>query len=148
MRTVICGIGNKMKGDDGVGSAIASELEREIRKDNIMILDCASAPENFTGKVKSFNPDHVVLIDAVKMGRDPGHVEMVESENIKGLLFSTHQTPLKMLIDYIQQQLPSTKISFIGIEPKHTIFGSDMSEEVKAAMDELKTSLTNLLMGL
>jgi len=137
-----------MKGDDGVGSTIATELGKEIKHEDIMILDCASAPENFTGKVSKFNPDHVVIIDAVKMGRDPGYVNRVEPDNIHGLLFSTHQVPLRMLIKYIQKELPNTKISFIGIEPKHTNFGADMSEEVTQAMDELKTSLLGFLKGL
>lgn len=148
MRTVICGIGNKMKGDDAIGSVIANELKKEVRGEHILVMDCGSAPENFTGKIKSFNPNHIVIIDAVKMGRDPGYVNRVEPEDIHGLLFSTHQVPLRMLIKYIQSELPETKVSFIGIEPKHTSFGADMSEEVKQAMEELKTSLLGFLKGL
>ena len=133
-----------MKGDDAIGSIIAGELRGEIRNSDILVIDCGSAPENFTAKIKSFNPDNILIIDAVQMGRDPGHIEEVSPDKIVGLLFSTHQTPLKLLIQYIQKELPGAKVSFIGIEPKHTTFGATMSEEAMDAVEKLKGKLRKM----
>jgi len=147
MKTIICGIGNKMKGDDAVGSIIAGELRSENLSKEVLVLDCGSAPENFTGKIKTFGPEQVIIVDAVKMGREPGTVKKINPDNLQELLFSTHQASLRLLIGYIKKELPKTKMSFIGIEPKHTMFGENMSEEVMQALEEVKLNITKSLKG-
>ena len=87
---VILGIGNDIRGDDGLGPYIIEELSRkkeEIQEnsdiDSIFDLNClflingGSVPENFTSKIKSYDPSHIILIDASLMNKEPGDIEIV-----------------------------------------------------------------------
>lgn len=38
MRTLIIGIGNLLRGDDGLGCDVASELSSELRRDDVQVL--------------------------------------------------------------------------------------------------------------
>jgi hydrogenase 3 maturation protease len=66
-KTLILGIGNSMKQDDGVGPTVISKLKikNEKLKMNVKLLDGGMAPENYTGKIKQLKPDTLIIIDAV-----------------------------------------------------------------------------------
>ena len=64
-RIVICGIGNDIRGDDAFGVIVAERLKGMIEDPNVLIINCGEVPENYTGKIKDFEPDLVVFVDAV-----------------------------------------------------------------------------------
>ena len=61
-KLVIMGVGNEMKGDDGVGIYIVKEIAKRFGKysndaiikinENIILLNCGTVPENFTDVLK------------------------------------------------------------------------------------------------
>ena len=54
---VIMGIGNELKTDDGLGPYIINYLTPKLKnKNNVTLINAGSAPENFTGKIKTLNP--------------------------------------------------------------------------------------------
>jgi len=144
MRIVVCGVGNKMKGDDGIGPAVIEGLKTEMEKGNIdseevMLLDCGTAPENFLGKITWFDPERVVIIDAVHMEKEPGTVDIIKTGKIIGDRVSTHNLPLSMFIKYLRDMFrKSLNIVFIGAQPDGTGFDSGLTESGKRAVDEIK----------
>lgn len=131
MNYLIMCIGNRDGGDDAIGPYVADKLKKE--QADIVVLDCGVTPENYTSVVKQQNPQHLIIIDAVDMGLEPGEMRVVSKEKIGRMHISTHGIPISVLIDYLEQCIG--KISFIGIQPK-TMSGS-MTDIVKKSGDKL-----------
>lgn len=69
MRTLIIGIGNDLRGDDGVGWKVAEELSRELRRDDVQVL----ATHQLTPEISELasRADRILFIDAAYSG-EPG----------------------------------------------------------------------------
>ncbi|MBU2565715.1 MAG: hydrogenase maturation peptidase HycI [Candidatus Thermoplasmatota archaeon] len=132
---ILMGIGNVLKGDDGIGCYIAKNLEEK----NWLSLDCGTAPENFTSVIRKNKPEILVIVDAADMGIDAGVFRIVSEEKIENIGISTHNMPLSFLINYLKDS--ANRIIFIGIQPK-TIRDSDkISEKLKKSAEQLKEIL-------
>jgi len=128
-RFVICGIGNRLRGDDAVGPLVIEELAKKQFPETVLLLDCGSVPESYAKKIISFEPDMIVMVDAVQMNRIAGDVAEIPTEKIKGMLATTHKMPITLFIDYLQRSLPEAEVMFIGIQQSSTLFGSEISKE-------------------
>jgi len=150
MRTVVCGIGNKIKGDDGIGPAVIEKLNEEMEEGNIdpeevMLIDCGTAPENFIGKITWFDPDKIVIVDAADTGTEPGTVSVIDRGRIVGDRISTHKLPLTMFISYLKDMFrQSLDIKFIGVQPDGTAMGSPMSQSGERAVEEIKKKILSM----
>jgi len=125
---VMC-IGNREGGDDAVGPYIADKLKDK----NIDVIDCGVIPENYTSKVKEFNPKTLVIIDSADMGLNPGEIRIVPKEKIGVMHISTHGIPISVLIGYLEQYVKN--IIFIGIQPKN--MSGSITQVVKISADKL-----------
>ena len=133
MRTAVCGIGNRIRGDDGIGPEVIDSLRNELEDDNVLLLDCESTPESVLGELQDFAPDKLILVDAVDLGKKPGRIGLVDIHSIKKAAMSTHKLPISMFIDYLQTRM-KFKLLFIGIQPKQTELNRGMSPEVMDAI--------------
>jgi len=144
-RIVICGIGNRARGDDGVGPVVIEELNKTDFGENIMLIDCETAPENFTGMINKFRPKRIVIIDAVDMEEKPGTIKTIDTEKIKGQFFSTHKIPVFLFIQYLKKNLPKSEIIFLGIQPKDAGFNKEISKECMEAVAEIKNMVLKII---
>ncbi len=149
MTIVILGVGNRMRGDDAIGSIIAEEILRLAQNDRqfmchsegadateeshkLIIYDTETTPENFIEKVVGLKPDQLIFVDACNFGCQAGEYKLFEEEEIKEIaygLLSTHTLPLVLTIELIKKQ-HNCKVSLLGIQPKQFNMGSDMSPEI------------------
>ena len=125
---IIC-IGNPDGGDDAVGPYIADKLQDS----NLLVINCGTTPENYTGVVKQHNPKKLVIIDAIDMNLKPGIIRIVPKDKIGVFTVSTHGIPLSVLMNYLEQSVK--KIMLIGIQPQ-TMSG-EISSIVKQSANEL-----------
>lgn len=128
--TVILGIGNMLKGDDGVGPYIISKIG------NIQAIDAGTVPENYIQKIIDSRPDEIIIIDAIDFGGRPGEVRWFTEIDSADISISTHNLPPRLFIDFIKQQT-GAEIKIIAIQPKGLKFNTPLSEEVKKAADTL-----------
>ena len=151
------GIGNELKYDDGVGPYIISELNNLNLKDNVLLINAQTVPENFTGKIRKENPSNIILIDACLMGLNPGDYKIVNEEDFANIGISTHS----MSLSYFVKFLDNDNILFIGIEPKSLelidqdslgVLGADLmdfngklTENIQKSADEIIELLGDLL---
>ncbi|MBN2335773.1 hydrogenase maturation peptidase HycI [Candidatus Bathyarchaeota archaeon] len=142
-RVVLVGIGNPMRGDDGVGVRII-ELLQGSSLDDVMLLNTETVPEAFTGKVEKYKPTHVLLLDAANFGGSPGDTKLIDSERIGGQAISTHSLPLNIFISYIEKSL-GIEVLLLGIQPRSIRFGEDMSDELTAASKRIADTLHRIL---
>ena len=123
------GIGNPLKGDDGLGPFIINEL-KDLENENLLLIDASTAPENFTGKIIKEKPSHLIIIDATLMDEAPGCIKTFEKEDFGEVGVSTHSMSVSFLIRYLEN-FDVSNILFIGIEPESMDFSLELSKDVK-----------------
>jgi hydrogenase 3 maturation protease len=94
---------------------------------------CA-APENLTGEITRFAPSHVLLVDAARLGLDPGEVRMIGADEVTGTSFSTHMLPAPIVFDYLKQSCGCEAL-VVGIQPEQTDVMGPISRPVAKAID-------------
>jgi hydrogenase 3 maturation protease len=128
---ILFGVGNSLRGDDGAGCYIADHL----RAANWMAINCATAPENFTGIVRKLHPELLVIVDAAEMGLSPGAVRRVAPEVIEDVGLGTHMLPLSHLVGYLSGE--AGEILLVGIQPGHVDTCDSLTREVREGADAL-----------
>lgn len=128
---ILMGIGNAHGLNDGVGCLVARSLAFAGWK----ALDCATAPENFTGVVRRERPELLVLVDAADMGLPAGSLRRISRDQIQDVGVGTHMLPLYHLIDYLRPSCGD--IVFVGIQPLLRGVGEEISNPVRAAAERL-----------
>ena len=142
-RLAIVGIGNTLRSDDAAGvlvarTLIASRLFRD--RESVLVMDAGHAPENRTSTLRRFEPDIVLLIDAVDMGESPGSIRWVDMDEIEGMSASTHSLPLSMLARYLNWEL-KCEVTLLGVQPKSNEVGEIVSAEVLQAVNAIVEAL-------
>lgn len=143
-KIALLGVGAELRGDDAVGESIAREVKRKCKKPQVKVFFGATAPENLTGEIKKFHPTHVVIIDAADLKKKPGAIALIEPEDTRGVSFSTHQLPFKILSDYLVNSL-NCKVLIIGIQPELLRFGCGLSAAVSNAARQIREALCAVL---
>lgn len=147
-RVALLCVGSELRGDDIAGILVARELNKSFRRSGrdrrFKIFVSGTAPENWTGEIKRFNPSHLVIIDSADMGEKPGTVKLISPDKISGFSFSTHRLPLKMTAEYLLHFL-ACRITIIGIQPKTLEFGKPPSKEVEKSSRAISSMLKKIL---
>jgi len=141
---VILGIGNDLRGDDGLGPEIIRRISKNLVSEDVTLINGGTVPENFTGSIKKVKPSHIILVDAVDFKKAPGYMKVVEKEKISSYNLSTHAMPISFLINYLEQSTNS-KIILIGIQPKKLDLNENLSIEVEESLLYLKDLFERLL---
>jgi hydrogenase 3 maturation protease len=141
-QTVIIGIGNDLKADDGIGPYIITQLENHTPP-NVELINAHTVPENFITHLIDTKPTFILLIDAALMQAEPGTIQLIDKTNIGGIAFSTHQLPLTFFIEYLENNLTTT-ILVLGIQPLSDEFAQPISKPVQTAADQIITTLTHI----
>jgi hydrogenase 3 maturation protease len=144
-KVVLLAIGSELRGDDAAGILVFDALAK-LKIPRLHALNGATAPENLTGEVKRQNPSHLLIVDAAQLGAPPGTVRLVPVEDIGGYSFSTHALPLKVLVDFLRQDI-SSQVFVVAIQPKDVAFGAPVSPEVKAAASLVAEAIRSALKG-
>ncbi|MBN2019167.1 MAG: hydrogenase 3 maturation endopeptidase HyCI [Sedimentisphaerales bacterium] len=140
--TVIVGIGNVLKGDDGAGPRVCQILKDEISTE---VIDAGSTPENYIAKIVQMLPKKLLIIDAIDFGSPPGTVRIFDIQDLDKFSFSTHCLSPHLFVEVIQSEIDADVI-FIGIQPAHLQFGCGLSKQVAGASaalaDEIKLAIS------
>lgn len=142
-KVVILGVGNPLRGDDGFGPLVVKELEGRVKAH---LINAETSPENFTGIIKSLKPHLILILDALDFGGKPGEIAVVEAERLPEGEPSTHRASLSLLSGYLKEET-GAEVLIIGVQPKATSFGEEMSEEVLETALELSRIFLKVLHG-
>ncbi|UCD03015.1 MAG: hydrogenase maturation peptidase HycI [Candidatus Aenigmatarchaeota archaeon] len=128
---ILLGIGNEIKGDDGVGNAIAREFSAPGWKS----IPCETVPENFTAVVKREKPELLVMVDATDMGLEPGEMRLISKDRLNTESHGTHSLPLRHFVTHLGNH--AKRIIFMGIQPKNLDIAEGLSPEVTKAKERV-----------
>lgn len=141
VRVAVLGIGNELSGDDAVGVVIARELRQRLDpRADCLVLEAATAPENFTGTLRRFRPDLVLLVDAAHLSDEPGTISWLDWQETDGVSGSTHTLPPSVLAQFLVKEL-ACRLALLVVQPAHLEFGQPLSPAVRRAAGEVVAEL-------
>jgi hydrogenase 3 maturation protease len=144
-RVAVLGIGNDLSGDDAVGVIVAREVAARVgRRSDCLVLDAGTAPENFTGPLRQFRPDFVLLVDAAQLSEEPGTVAWLDWRQTDGLSASTHTLPASVLAQFLVREL-ACRLALLVVQPTQLEFGRPLSAAVRCAADQVVDRLAEVL---
>jgi hydrogenase 3 maturation protease len=145
VRVAVLGIGHELYGDDAVGMRVAGHLSRLAEgQANLLAVQGGSAPENFTGTLRCFAPDLVLMVDAALMGLEAGGTGWLNWREADGFSASTHTLPLHILASYLTAEL-GCEVALLGIQPAQTEVGARLSPAVRRTAENVAKSIGELL---
>lgn len=142
---VIIGVGNLLRGDDGVGVELAKILRQLLKSERVKVLIIEDRVDLIPRALKNMNPGLILFLDAADFGGRSGEIRLMKLEDALGKAVSTHELPLNLLLKVAEISAPAY---VLGIQVETLEFGRGISPAVKAAADEAASLLLNLLMGL
>ncbi len=132
----VVGVGNRLRGDDGVGPALVDAL---AGLEQVHRFDVGSTPENFILPVARLTPGRILVVDACDFGGRPGEFRLFDRAQIEQLaygLLSTHTLPLSLTVEMLAHQT-GAEVSLLGVQPAGIEFGTGLSEPVRDALPAL-----------
>jgi len=133
-KTVIVGIGNSLRGDDGFGPALIEEIQGKV---GCICIDAGSAPEKFLGVIVKEEPDTILLVDAADLDLEPGQYRILEPVDIVKCGLTTHDMSSRMLIEFLENQTKAN-ILMLGVQLQHLSLGEAMSQCLTETLDEIQ----------
>ena len=130
MKYLVVGIGNRTGGDDAVGLYVIDKL-KQLKCNDIDVLDVGIYPENYTDVMKKKQSDVLILVDAVDMGLKAGEFRRVLRHQIGEMHVSTHGIPLSVLMKYLETYIQH--VILIGIQPER--LQGKMSKVIQKSAD-------------
>jgi len=140
-KTVIVGIGNILKGDDGAGPLICQQLKKA--KISAELIDAGTVPENYIQPIIKKAPQNLIVIDAIDFGDEPGSIKIFKPEQLDSIVISTHSLSPGLFVDLVCNNV-SVDVYFIGIQPAQIMLGQPVSQKVKLAVQQLSEVLTEI----
>jgi len=140
-KVAVIGVGNRMRGDDGVGSVIAERLQ-ELARGNLLVIDAETVPENYLGVLLDSKPEVVLFVDAVDFGGEVGEWALVPISMLGDKVPTTHTVSLKLLGQVLESN--GIECLLLAVQPKQIGFGAPMSEEVASTAERIVQMLAQV----
>lgn len=139
MRYLI-GIGNYSKGDDGIGLRIVEKIAENGLNKDFEVIDIADDGYKLLNYFV-VGTDRIVLVDAVRMGLEPGAVRVFSADAVTSTKLlagmSTHEGDVLRVIQMGRDLgLPIPPTTIVGIEPQRMELIMELSEALAARFNE------------
>ena len=145
LKTLICGLGSKLQGDDGLGPFVIEEMEKNGSPEGVDIADYGIS--GFKCALTLAHYERVIFVDAIDMpGHEPGtlHHLHIPREKLGGLPtlgevgISMHETDLpRILATAVALGIAPAEIVIIGAQPADTSVKLGLSPKVEQAVPEI-----------
>jgi hydrogenase maturation protease len=142
--TLICGFGNMLRRDDGLGAYVIDQLAERELPDYITLRDFGTS--SFRAALEIGDYDRVIVIDAIRAGGKPGTLyrtvldyENMASSNLPdSFTISLHEVGLEKALATASftGRFPK-EVVILGCEPDDVSFGLTQSKIVKRKVKRL-----------
>lgn len=139
---VFVGIGNPLRGDDGIGVMIAAKLREVLRHERVKILVVEERVDLLPKELRSLKPAMLMFFDAADFGGKPGEIRLMSLRESAGKAISTHEIPLELMVKVSGVSSPTY---LLGVQVRSLEFGEGMSSPVKASGEKIVRVLQEIL---
>jgi len=138
-KTVVIGLGNLYMKDDGLGIRVAEALKEKDLGENVSIQEYPEMDFTLIGKLQG--AARVIVVDAVRGGKEPGTVSMYAYTPRKDALSelpNLHSLKLGDVLDLaMNSEILTCPVVIVGVEPKDDSLGVGLSPEVESALPKV-----------
>jgi hydrogenase maturation protease len=145
-RLAVIGLGNPLRGDDGVGSRLVEELTRRGLPEGVTALDGGTGGLDLLHMLEGCAWQRAVIVDAADVGRKPGQFVRFTPDQARLVQtadnFSLHHAGLSevlALANALGQTLPDLVI--FGVQPAQIGWGEGLSQAVETALPALTDAI-------
>lgn len=135
--TLILGIGNILRKDDGVGIHIINKLNETKLPEGTRLLDGGTAGLDLLTYLEGI--DRLIIVDALLTEGNPGDINVFSADELKGNRnsFSGHSHDIIDLIDLTEALWKRPETIIVGIIPKDCeSYEIGLSKEVGDSVDK------------
>jgi len=143
---VFLGVGNPLRGDDGIGVKITRDLKALLEKHGsrkrikpIIVEDRVDLIPKF---LKGLNPDLIIIFDAMDFGGEVGEIRLASLPEADKTI-STHNIPLDLMLKLAEITAP---VYVLGIQISSIEFGKPINPRVLKACEEVIRFLSEELL--
>ena len=146
--TLVLGLGNPLRQDDGVGARVVAELERRGLPEGVAALDGGTAGLGLLSTIEGWR--RVIVVDAADLARLPGEFVRFRPEDVvlKGVsessgrsgarLVSLHTAGLAEVLALAKRLgHPLPEMVVFGVQPAEIGWGEGLSQAVEEAVPRL-----------
>ena len=141
---LVVGVGNPLRGDDGVGVAVVQNLARLALPEDVQIVDGGTLGLGLVNLIEGVR--RVLLVDAADLGREPGeHMcwRLAEARlpGEDGHL-SVHSAGVRdaLLLAQALDCLPEDVV-IVGVQPANLEWNTGLSPRVQAALPQITQAI-------
>jgi len=144
----VVGIGNNLLQDDGAGIHALRHYESHHPSQDVECLDAGTVGLAMMDRLS--NLDGLVAVDAMRLGKPPGTITVLQGEDMDAHLRnhhgSVHELGLSDILDALRlcDDLPSNR-ALVGIEPEGMDWGTEPTEKVAAAIPDAAKHIRDLV---
>ena len=145
----VIGIGNNLLQDDGVGVHALRHYEEHHSDPEVSCLDAGTVGLALMDRLSNLNG--LVAVDAMRLGKPPGTVTVLEGEDMDRHLRnhhgSVHELGLSDILDALRLcgDLPPNR-ALVGIEPQQMDWGTEPTQKVAAAIPSATARIRDLVL--
>lgn len=137
MKIAILGIGNLLLKDEGFGVHFIKRIDKKKLPPNVDVIEGAVLGLQIFNFLLDY--DKVIVVDAVKGGGEPGKVYKFKIEECRkdfGMI-SLHDLDFIKSLEIIKQFYNVPEMVVIGVEPKSTEVGMELTPEVEKSINKV-----------
>ena len=136
------GVGNRLRGDDGLGCFLVNRLKGKV---NIPLIDGGSIPEKYLGLLEASQPDLVLVAVAADVpDAVSGDITLIDLDQVQAMKVRTRSTDLSLLFRFIPQK-SRPEVLLIAVQPDNEMQDrKGVSDSVKVALDGLEALFVEL----
>ena len=149
MSIAVVGIGNNLLQDDGVGIHALQYFEEHHADPGVHCLDAGTVGLALMDRLSNLHG--LVAVDAMRLGKPPGTVTVLEGEHMDRHLRnhhgSVHELGLSDILDALRLcgDLPAHR-AIVGIEPEQMDWGLEPTQTVAAAIPRATAKIRDLVL--
>jgi len=145
--TVVLGLGNLIRSDDGIGLYALTQLEQDTRLPvDVSLVEGGTKGLELVPYI--CDASHLLVLDAVDVGAAPGTVSRIAGKELRSLpgSASVHELALADVLNAlrIMGQEPE-EVVLLGVQPQNTELGTDLSAPAQQALPTLVEAALNEL---
>ena len=135
--TLIIGLGNPLREDDGIGLRVVQDLATRNLPDDVEVMDGGTRGLELVTLLETRR--RVIVVDTVEMGREPGEFERFSMAEVRPSgaekQLSVHSAGLgdALLLAEVLGVLPNELVIF-GIQPESLEWGTTLSPKLEQAI--------------
>lgn len=145
----VVGIGNNLLQDDGAGIHALQYFQQHHADDSVRCLDAGTVGLALMDRLSNLHG--LVAVDAMRLGKPPGTVTVLEGEDMDRHLRnhhgSVHELGLSDILDALRLcgDLPAHR-ALVGIEPEQMDWGTEPTRTVAAAIPSATARIRDLVL--